>query len=56
MRLVESKTHRRKSVGPDEPLSIRERVRNQWDVLDLQRRLLENADQRVRYGLVILAR
>ncbi len=53
MRLVDPPKRRRKSTGPNEPLRIRERLRNQWDVLDLQRRLLENADQRARYGLVI---
>lgn len=53
MRLADPGKRRRKPVSAHEPLAIRERLRNQWDVLDLQRRLLDNADQRVRYGLVI---
>ncbi|MFN8574113.1 MAG: hypothetical protein U0132_18795 [Gemmatimonadaceae bacterium] len=53
MKSAETKERSRKTPRADAPLGIRERLRNQWDVLDLQRRLLENADQRVRYGLVI---
>jgi hypothetical protein len=37
----------------DKPLNLRERIRNQWDVFELQRHLLESLDQMVRYGLLI---
>jgi hypothetical protein len=36
-----------------EPLVIRERIRNQWEVLDLERRFLEDLDQSVRYALIV---
>jgi len=47
------KAGRRKSDDRHEPLALRERLRHQWDVLDLERRMLENAEHRVRYGLII---
>jgi len=44
---------RRRLAETTEPLSIRERIRNQWEVLDLERRFLEALDQSVRYALII---
>jgi len=48
-----TKRARRRESAEHEPLQLRERLRHQWDVLDLQRRMLENAEHRVRYGLII---
>jgi len=36
-----------------EPLSIRERIRNQWEILDLERRFAEDLDRSVRYALIV---
>ena len=36
-----------------EELSIRERVRNQWEVIEFERRLSEGLDRRVRYALIV---
>ena len=44
---------RRRLAETTEPLSIRERIRNQWEVLDLERRFLEDLDQSVRYALIV---
>jgi len=46
---------RRRLAETTEPLSIRERIRNQWEVLDLERRFLEDLDQSVRYALIVSA-
>src|SRR5947208_2208774 len=36
-----------------EPLSIRERIRNQWEILGLERRFAEDVDRSVRYALIV---
>jgi hypothetical protein len=36
-----------------EPLSIRERIRNQWEILGLERRFAEDLDRSVRYALIV---
>jgi hypothetical protein len=52
-RKLGDKSGRKKPHDSHEPLELRERLRHQWDVLDLERRMLENAEHRVRYGLII---
>ena len=37
----------------NEPLSIRDRIHNQWEVLDLERRFAEGLEQSVRYALIV---
>lgn len=44
---------RRHLVEASEELSIRERIRNQWEVIELERRLSEDVDRRVRYALLV---
>ncbi len=44
---------RRRLAETLEPLPIRERIRNQWEVLELERRFLEDLDQSVRYVLIV---
>jgi uncharacterized membrane protein len=44
---------RRRLVEASEALSIRERIRNQWEVIELERRLSEGVDRRVRYALLV---
>src|SRR2546430_10409665 len=36
-----------------EPLSIRERIRNQWEILGLERRFAEDVDRSVRYAPIV---
>lgn len=47
------KKMRRRLVEAGEELSIGERLRNQWEVIDLEHRLAEALDKRVRYALVV---
>ena len=49
------KREREALTEADMPLPIRERLRNQWEVLDFERRTLESMDKSVRYGLLIFA-
>jgi len=44
---------RRRLVEASEELSIRERIRNQWEVIELERRMSEGVDRRVRYALLV---
>jgi hypothetical protein len=44
---------RRRLVEASQELSIRERIRNQWEVIELERRLSEGVDRRVRYALLV---
>src|SRR5260370_37393729 len=44
---------RRRLAETLEPLLIRERIRNQWEVPELERRFLEDLDQSVRYVLIV---
>jgi len=37
------------------PLSLRQRIRNQWEALDVARRVLDSLDHSVRYGLIIFS-
>ena len=37
------------------PLELRERIRNQWEALDVARRVLDSLDHSVRYGLIIFS-
>lgn len=37
------------------PLSQRQRIRNQWEALDVARRVLDSLDHSVRYGLIIFS-
>ena len=54
METAESRTAKRHSAnGNAKPLRVRERLRHQWDALDLQRRILEDMNQSVRYALII---
>jgi hypothetical protein len=48
-----TKRERERLAEANQPLPIRERIRNQWDVLSFERRQLEWMDQSVRYALVI---
>jgi hypothetical protein len=48
-----TKRERERLAEANQPLPIRERLRNQWDVLSFERRQLEWMDQSVRYALVI---
>lgn len=48
-----AKRERERLAEANQPLPIRERIRNQWDVLSFERRQLEWMDQSVRYALVI---
>src|SRR6187549_925202 len=47
------KKMRRHLVQASQELSIGERIDNQWEVLDLERRLSEGLDKRVRYALIV---
>jgi hypothetical protein len=47
------KKMRRRLVQAGEELSIGERIRNQWEVIELERRLSEGLDKRVRYALIV---
>jgi hypothetical protein len=47
------KRMRHRLVKASEALSIRERIRNQWEVIELERRLSEGVDRRVRYALLV---
>lgn len=47
------KRRRKQGDAEHKPLKMRERVRNQWDVFDLQRRMLDTVEHSVRYALVI---
>ena len=44
---------RRRLVEASEELSVGERIRNQWEVIDLERHLSEGLDKRVRYALIV---
>src|SRR4030095_6665810 len=44
---------RRRLVEPSEELTILERSRNQWEVIELERGLSEVVDRRVRYALLV---
>lgn len=48
-----TKRERERLAEASQPLPIRERLRNQWEVLSFERRQLEWMDQSVRYALVI---
>jgi hypothetical protein len=37
------------------PLALRERIRNQWEALEVARRVLDSLDHSVRYGLIIFS-
>jgi hypothetical protein len=37
------------------PLQLRERLRNQWEALDVARHVLDSLDHSVRYGLIIFS-
>jgi hypothetical protein len=37
------------------PLSLRQRIRNQWEALDVARRVIDSLDHSVRYGLIIFS-
>jgi len=47
------KKDRRRLRQARELLGVQERVRHQWDVLDLERRLVEDLDRSVRYALIV---
>lgn len=47
------KRRRKQGAAMGKPLKARERVRNQWDVFDLQRRMLDSVEHSVRYAMVI---
>jgi hypothetical protein len=49
----QDKRERKRLEAGQEPLEMRERLRNQWEVVGLQRRILQDMDRSVRYGLVI---
>ena len=49
----QQKRERKRLEESQEPLEMRERLRNQWEVVGLQRRILQDMDRSVRYGLVI---
>src|SRR5260370_4383831 len=44
---------RRRLAETLEPLLTRERIRNQWEVLELERRVLEDPDPRARVMLIV---
>ena len=44
---------RRRLLKASEELSIGERIRNQWELIDLDHRLFDGIDRRVRYALVV---
>lgn len=47
------KRRRKRGDTESKPLKVRDRVRNQWDVFDLQRRMLDSVEHSVRYALII---
>lgn len=47
------KQKREPVAPPSGPMVPRERLRNQWEALDLARRALEDAEKSVRYALLI---
>lgn len=47
------KRERKRLKEARELLPIQERLRYQWDVLDLERRLVEDLDRSVRYALIV---
>ena len=47
------KKERKRLKEARQPLSAQERLRHQWDVLDLERRLMEDLDRSVRYALIV---
>ena len=49
----EDKQNREPVVPHSVPMITRERLRNQWEALDLVRRALEDAEKSVRYALLI---
>jgi hypothetical protein len=49
----EDKQNREPVVPQSVPMVTRERLRNQWETLDLVRRALEDAEKSVRYALLI---
>ena len=52
-RKKERKKERKRLKEAQEPLPLQERLRHQWDVLDLERRLVEDLDRSVRYALIV---
>ena len=40
---------------PEGPLSLKERLRNQWEAVGIARHLLDGLDHSVRYGLIIFS-